>query len=146
MKEYMKLSEMNFEDIEIGLEVINQKNVEGKISNLLPNVSYFNNNYNLVCIDWENGTYSNQFHKTAEDVRIKQINPVESETVWVLTEEHNLYDQNGKYFIAVFKEKPTTEQLLALNISQEQLIHVKNGGGRVDSENQWFNLEQEKLK
>lgn len=32
-------------------------------------------------------------------------------TVWILTEEYNDYDQHGEYFVAVFADKPTTEQL-----------------------------------
>ena len=33
-------------------------------------------------------------------------------SVWVLTSEVNDYDQCGEYFEAVFKEKPTLEQLM----------------------------------
>lgn len=32
--------------------------------------------------------------------------------VWLLTREHNDYDQHGEYFIAVFAEKPTIQQLI----------------------------------
>jgi hypothetical protein len=31
--------------------------------------------------------------------------------VWILTEEYNEHDQHGEYFVAIFKNKPTVEQL-----------------------------------
>lgn len=33
------------------------------------------------------------------------------ESVWVLTETYNDYNQHGAYFIKVWKNKPTVEQL-----------------------------------
>lgn len=57
--------------------------------------------------------------------------------VWVLTEEYNAYDQYGEYFITVFMEKPTAEQLKGwvvpgrnLKKYDELLAHVVGGGGR----------------
>lgn len=67
-------------------------------------------------------------------------------TVWVLTEEYNEYDQYGEYFLAVFKEKATIEQLMKFKMSKEVAIHVQNGGGRIKTEDQWFNLKEENLE
>ena len=66
--------------------------------------------------------------------------------VWVLTREVNDYDQHGAYFVAVFGCKPTHEQLTALEVPTHRLRHVLNGGGRIDSEYEWFNLESHLLK
>ena len=62
--------------------------------------------------------------------------------VWVLTDEYNDYDQHGEYFIAVFINKPTHEQLTAHGVDKFKLHHVLNGGGRTNNEYQWFNLTE----
>lgn len=62
--------------------------------------------------------------------------------VWLLTKEYNDYDQHGEYFVAVFADKPTKEQLVGFDVSEELIEHVLAGGGRVDSEYEWFNLKQ----
>jgi hypothetical protein len=67
-------------------------------------------------------------------------------SVWVLTEEYNDYDQHGEYFVAVFSEKPTHQQLTEHGVPQNQLRHVLNGGGRVDDEDQWFYLREKEPK
>ena len=61
--------------------------------------------------------------------------------VWVLTTEYNEYDQYGKYFVAVFSEKPHHTQLKEHGVPRNRLRHVLNGGGRVECEDQWFWLE-----
>lgn len=64
--------------------------------------------------------------------------------VWVLTSEYNEYDQHGNYFIAVFKSKPSAEQLSQFVDSPEAIDHlINNGGGRVDYEDMWYNLDEE---
>lgn len=62
--------------------------------------------------------------------------------VWVLTDEYNDYDQHGEYFIAVFINKPTHEQLTEHGVSKFKLRHVLNGGGQTNDEYQWFNLTE----
>lgn len=57
--------------------------------------------------------------------------------VWILTEEHNDYDQYGAYFVAVFANKPTKEQLKKYDILDEEVEHVLAGGGRG---NEWANV------
>lgn len=53
-------------------------------------------------------------------------------TVWVLTEEYNQYDQYGEYFCAVFKEKPTLEQLTEIGVTEDYAVHcIENEGGRL---------------
>lgn len=63
-------------------------------------------------------------------------------TVWILTEEHNAYDQDGEYFLQVFASKPHHSQLSALGVPVNRLRHVINGGGRVDFENNWYHLRE----
>ena len=72
---------------------------------------------------------------------------------WVLTREHNEYDQHGSYFAAVWPTKPTIEQLVAYfgydNPSSSAtsvmgalafILHLHKGGGRQANEDQWYNL------
>jgi hypothetical protein len=66
--------------------------------------------------------------------------------VWVLTEEHNLYDQCGEYFLAVFKHKPTHQQLTEFSVPSNRLKHVLDGGGRKDWEESWFHLRETEAK
>lgn len=74
--------------------------------------------------------------------------------VWVLTYEVNEYDQHGEYFAAVFKEKPTPEQLFdwideedryrTLN-KKEYADWIINQGGRFGIEYQWFHLKKHNI-
>ena len=65
-----------------------------------------------------------------------------SNTVWILTEEHNEYDQYGEYFIKAFRLKPTHQQLSECGVPTNRLRHTLNGGGRVDYERSWFFLKE----
>jgi len=64
--------------------------------------------------------------------------------MWVLTREHNEYDQYGEYFIAVFINKPNKEQLQKLFSKGKLKVdidYILNGGGRTEKmENIWYNL------
>jgi hypothetical protein len=72
---------------------------------------------------------------------------------WVLTTEYNDYDQYGKYFIAVFSKQPSLEELasfchknsihIGASVAQgvEFLERLRKGGGRINTEHQWYNLE-----
>ena len=63
--------------------------------------------------------------------------------VYVLTEEYNAYDQYGEYFLNVFKEKPTVEQLMELlKINKVGAEHILKGGGRIKWEDQWYILTE----
>lgn len=53
--------------------------------------------------------------------------------VWVLTEEHNDYNQYGNYFLAVFNREPTEADLVFWDY---------NHFGRENNENQWVNKEK----
>lgn len=66
-----------------------------------------------------------------------------SKKVWILTEEHNQYDQYGEYFLAVFAEKPTSEKLKKHGVHESEIEHVLNGGGRKKYEDQWYYLREE---
>ena len=59
--------------------------------------------------------------------------------VFSLTEEYNAY------FIEVFKDKPTKQQLIDL-IQEDRLDHLLAGGGRIGYEDHWYNLEERELK
>jgi len=62
--------------------------------------------------------------------------------VWVLTSEYNEYDQFGEYYVKAFAKKPSVTLLLSLDVPQNRLRHVLNGGGRVDFEDKWFHLRE----
>jgi hypothetical protein len=64
-------------------------------------------------------------------------------TAWIVTEEYNDYDQHGEYFIAWFSKKPSVEHLMInLQLPEEWAIHLVNGGGRRDFDDQWYNLRE----
>lgn len=75
-------------------------------------------------------------------------------TVWVLTSEHNDYDQHGEYFEAAFAQKPTIKQLaeylgynkpnITYNVMEAVALleHIRDGGGRRDNEQHWYNLKE----
>lgn len=68
-------------------------------------------------------------------------------TVWVLTEEYNRYDQYGEYFCAVFKEKPTLKQLVNMGVNEPYATKcINSGGGRLYNgqkyENSWWYLRE----
>lgn len=78
-------------------------------------------------------------------------------TVWVLTTEHNDYNQYGAYFLAVFAKKPEIAALAEAlknevppNIPTMEAIalieHIRAGGGRRGTEDKWFNLEEVELR
>lgn len=76
-------------------------------------------------------------------------------SVYVLTREINQYDQDGEYFVTVFQNKPTVEQLKRHGVGEgwksestpEKICdHVLNcGGGRIDREDTWWYLRQVKF-
>jgi hypothetical protein len=64
---------------------------------------------------------------------------------WILTREINEYDQDGEYFVAVFRSKPSHEILEdILNIDpyygKKLIEHILAGGGRRDNEHEWYHL------
>jgi len=71
---------------------------------------------------------------------------------WVLTREINEYDQDGEYFTAVFKERPSAEVLNAtIGYMNEATFNGHSsygeylratGGGRVYREHTWYNLRE----
>jgi len=70
-----------------------------------------------------------------------------SSKLWVLTREHNLYDQEGDYFVSVWLTKPTRTQIYDLLVEDDQVNvndniadHIFNGGGREGVEEVWYNL------
>jgi hypothetical protein len=78
--------------------------------------------------------------------------------VWVLTSEHNDYDQHGTYFLAVWENKPDLAQLaeyfaaerIAIGSTIAEgvvfLTHLQNGGGRKATESVWYHLTEEVLR
>lgn len=77
-----------------------------------------------------------------------------STKVWVLTREINAYEQDGAYFEAVFKTKPSLKTLAEYMQRQSHRVgddvmaavafleHLRAGGGRRGVENEWFVLEE----
>ena len=64
--------------------------------------------------------------------------------MWIVTREHNAYDQFGEYFVAVFTEKPEFKDLKALNLheSDATIGKLTRGGGRHKWEDTWYNLHE----
>lgn len=63
---------------------------------------------------------------------------------WILTREYNCYDQFGEYFVAWWKDKPSLEELKGVLTwrSKSELYHILHGGGRIDREDDWYNLTE----
>lgn len=68
--------------------------------------------------------------------------------IYVLTEEHNDYDQYGEYFVEAFETKPTKEQLSeTIKRNDDKLLdHILNVGGRQGFEDVWWYLNEVELK
>lgn len=79
--------------------------------------------------------------------------------VWVITEEHNDYDQHGVYFCCVFANKPTHQQCLDFLLEEgyiqkyqckkhqdKMAAFLMKGGGRYKDEGVWYWLREERLK
>ncbi len=64
--------------------------------------------------------------------------------MWVVTKEYNMYDQQGEYFVAVYKDKPTFKQLkITLQSNDEVMLgKLTRGGGRQNVEDEWYNLAE----
>lgn len=84
--------------------------------------------------------------------------PDKEKKVFVLTHEHNDYDQHGEYFLAVFAEKPSVKALAevlkgkagdvsSFNVFEAVALieHIRAGGGRRRDEDTWYNLNEETL-
>ena len=82
-----------------------------------------------------------------------------SKKIWILTKEVNAYDQYGAYFEAAFEEKPDVKTLAKFFYKESKgsteyhdpmgalnfLLHIVDGGGRIGTEDEWYNLVQEDL-
>ena len=79
----------------------------------------------------------------SEDSETKLMSeyPETVRTVWILTREFNVYDQCGEYFVSVFHDKPTHQQLTEQGVPTNRLRHVLDGGGRKDDEDDWYLLK-----
>lgn len=68
------------------------------------------------------------------------------DSVWVLTCEVNEYNQCGEYFVAVFKNKPTSIELtLDCDVDLKTAEHISNGGGRLRVEHTWYFLREHRF-
>ena len=73
-------------------------------------------------------------------------------SIWVLTEEYNDYNQHGAYFVTWFSYKPEASdvkqvlQSIYPELCGKDLLdlatHVADGGGRRNDEDNWYNLEE----
>lgn len=72
--------------------------------------------------------------------------------MWVLTDEYNMYDQEGQYFRAAWTNKPTLKQVKeVLKVHDNDMdehhilaLHILDGGGRRNNEEWWWHLHQVK--
>jgi len=68
--------------------------------------------------------------------------------MWILTREHNDYDQHGDYYVKAWCTKPTIEQVdAAIDQSEYGCIDLKQvyaGGGRIAYEDVWHNFYEDK--
>lgn len=74
--------------------------------------------------------------------------------MWVLTRALDHYGQEGEYFVAVYKYRPTYGQLMTVfeeidgehsfsrRNNREFLEHLLRGGGRRNNEYEWFILKK----
>jgi len=71
--------------------------------------------------------------------------------MYILTREHNLYDQEGEYYVAIFKNIEDVNKKLQEVIEKDNYCtyddklhkHIVKGGGRINNEEVWFNLRHE---
>lgn len=80
--------------------------------------------------------------------RGKELERLASET-YVLTREHNTYDQFGSYFVAWFSRQPSSDEVKAAiktddgsEVDDALASHIVSGGGRQDAENVWWHLKK----
>ncbi len=68
--------------------------------------------------------------------------------VWILTKEINDYNQEGEYFIEVYAQKPTLDQLReVVHFSIENdYKHLLQGGGQRGCEYEWYCLNEVEVK
>lgn len=65
--------------------------------------------------------------------------------MWLLTKTYNEYDQFGDYIETAWLNKPTRKELNAYFKGEAQanfITHLLNGGGRRETEDQWFHLTE----
>lgn len=81
-----------------------------------------------------------------------------NKVVWVLTREHNDYDQHGEYFEAVFASEPDIQTLAKYFKNDNEghvyfgdpfdalefIEHLRKGGGRRGTEDVWYSLTKHK--
>ena len=60
--------------------------------------------------------------------------------IWILTREHNDYDQHGEYYVMAWRHEPTPSELLKAGVPESDVTRVMQGGGRENNEGIWFNL------
>lgn len=74
---------------------------------------------------------------------------MENNSAYILTSEHNDYDQHGEYFIAYFHKYPNEAEISEAVVASEdyrpeqsEVEHIFSGGGRRNWENHWFYLRE----
>ena len=67
-----------------------------------------------------------------------------AKSVWVVTREINMYDQDGDYLVAVYRRKPDFAKLKKLlpHLSDATVGKLTRGGGREACEDEWYNLSE----
>ena len=65
--------------------------------------------------------------------------------IWLLTSEFHYYDQQGVYFEAVFKNKPTVEQLVShqrMSVNYAECLLARGMAGKEEYGETTFILEE----
>ena len=68
--------------------------------------------------------------------------------IWILKKITIKFEEKlNEHILAIYKNKPTKDQLKEFNIYEHQIEHVLNGGGPQNIWDQyWFDLKQTELK
>lgn len=64
--------------------------------------------------------------------------------MWVVTRAINQYNQDGDYLVCVFENKPTFQELKTVlkKESDSTINKLLEGGGRENSEYEWYHLTE----
>lgn len=70
----MKLSDVKFENIKVGMEVISAIGTPGVVTECIPEIPGSGNGarYDTVNMEWNNGKKSSVFHMNADKVTVKE--------------------------------------------------------------------------
>ena len=63
--------------------------------------------------------------------------------MWIITKCVNEYDQEGDYLVTVFNKRPSVNEItLAVGCDEKYANHIRENGGRVGYEHDWYYLTE----